>query len=398
MISSSFQYPDYLTKSILEEEQKDLIDQRMELPRGTAINRALRDNILVLLACIINRIPLFLCGKPGSSKSSAVQIVISNLKGKRSRDPYFQTLPELVTVSFQGSQNCTSESIIKVFQRASGYSSAKSQSEILPVIVFDEIGLAELSPHNPLKVLHAELEVENNRFGFVGISNWRLDASKMNRGLYLSTPEANAEDLALTGSKIFDCIQQESTESLTPTSNIIEPLSAAYYDFQEKLKANEPENQFYFGLRDYYCLIKGIAHDLLMMGRQANIYEIIREQLKINFDGVLDGSEQLWEGFCNQIKRPDLCEEYVNPPFERILDRTLTNRSGRYLILIANNHSVIDHAERFITMHQQKQNIAVRTLVGSSLPGDLLSGIHTPNNIVIEFSWMLFCMLKAKLL
>jgi hypothetical protein len=86
-------------------------------------------------------------------------------------------------VSFQGSQNCTSESIIKVLERAANYTRVKSQSELLSVIVFDEIGLAELSPHNPLKVLHAELEVENNRYGFVGISNWRLDALKMNRAL-----------------------------------------------------------------------------------------------------------------------------------------------------------------------------------------------------------------------
>ncbi|CAF4967275.1 unnamed protein product, partial [Rotaria socialis] len=75
----------------------------MEVPPNTAKNRALRDNIFVLLACIVNRIPLFLCGKPGSSKSSAVQILISNLKGKKSTDSYFQTLPELVAVSFQGS-------------------------------------------------------------------------------------------------------------------------------------------------------------------------------------------------------------------------------------------------------------------------------------------------------
>ncbi|CAF4770816.1 unnamed protein product, partial [Rotaria magnacalcarata] len=81
-----------------------------------------------------------------------------------------------------------------VFERAANYSQVKSISELLPVIVFDEIGLAELSPHNPLKVLHAELEVENNRYGFVGVSNWRLDASKMNRALYLSTPDPNVQD------------------------------------------------------------------------------------------------------------------------------------------------------------------------------------------------------------
>ncbi|CAF5075168.1 unnamed protein product, partial [Rotaria magnacalcarata] len=312
--------PDYLTKVILEHEQKKLIDEMMELPTGTAPNRSLRDNIFVLFACIINRIPLFLCGKPGSSKSSAVQIVISNLKGKKSKDPYFQTLPELVAVSFQGSQNCTSESIIKVFERAANYSPVKSISELLPVIVFDEIGLAELSPHNPLKVLHAELEVENNRYGFVGVSNWRLDASKMNRALYLSTPDPNVQDLQLTGKVISDSMQQQSNVQITQFEPIIiEGLSRAYYDLYEILKETQPDHQNYFGLRDYYSLIKGILRDLMVMKHEAKLYEIIRRQLKVNFDGVLDGSLLMWQKFCEHIHRQNLFNEYNCPPFNLLL-------------------------------------------------------------------------------
>lgn len=45
----------------------------------------------------------------------------------------------------------------------------------------DEIGLAEISPHNPLKVLHETLEKED--IAVACISNWPLDASKMNRML-----------------------------------------------------------------------------------------------------------------------------------------------------------------------------------------------------------------------
>ena len=52
------------------------------------------------------------------------------------------------------------------------------------MIFFDEMGLAEYSPNNPLKVIHSELEYDlnegDNKVAFVGISNWRLDASKMN--------------------------------------------------------------------------------------------------------------------------------------------------------------------------------------------------------------------------
>jgi hypothetical protein len=367
--------PNFLTKYILQSEQKKLIDEKMELPEGTASNRALRDNIFVLLACIVNRIPLFLCGKPGSSKSSAVQILISNLKGKKSKDPYFQTLPELVAVSFQGSQNCTSESIIKVFERAAIYNRVKSQSELLPVIVFDEIGLAELSPHNPLKVLHAELEVENNRYGFVGISNWRLDASKMNRALYLSTPDPNVEDLKLTGRIISTSMQRQSEDraiQLEPI--IIESLSQAYYDLYENMKYTQADHENYFGLRDYYSLIRGIVRDLMTTENGANIYEIIRRQLKVNFDGVLDGSLLLWQQFCQYINKENLFKEYDSPSFDLLLNQTLNTRTGRYLMLIGDSESAIDYVERFINLHQQKLNVQVRTLVGSSFPGDLLSG------------------------
>jgi hypothetical protein len=45
--------------------------------------------------------------------------------------------------------------------------------------------LCEKSEHNPLKVLHSLLEPENEeeKVAFIGISNWALDASKMNRGI-----------------------------------------------------------------------------------------------------------------------------------------------------------------------------------------------------------------------
>jgi hypothetical protein len=52
-----------------------------------------------------------------------------------------------------------------------------------------------LSKYNPLKVLHKELEVEKREIGFVAISNWRLDASKMNRALYLARPDPVEKDL-----------------------------------------------------------------------------------------------------------------------------------------------------------------------------------------------------------
>ena len=73
------------------------------------------------------------------------------------------------------------------------------KKENISMIFFDEMGLAEHSPNNPLKVIHAELDKAldegKNNIAFVGISNWKLDASKMNRGMHLSIPEPSKEDI-----------------------------------------------------------------------------------------------------------------------------------------------------------------------------------------------------------
>ena len=65
------------------------------------------------------------------------------------------------------------------------------------MVIIVEIGLAEISPYNPLKVLHSLLEPSrpDKKIPFVGISNWMLDASKMNRAITLSRPEPSGEDL-----------------------------------------------------------------------------------------------------------------------------------------------------------------------------------------------------------
>ena len=69
------------------------------------------------------------------------------------------------------------------------------------LIIIDEIGLAEISPYNPLKVLHALLD--HPKVAFIGISNWALDASKQNRGITLNKPELSIEDLIETAKSIL---------------------------------------------------------------------------------------------------------------------------------------------------------------------------------------------------
>ncbi|CAF4035636.1 unnamed protein product, partial [Rotaria sordida] len=362
-----------IIEQILQQEQDELISRMKEKPTGTAINRALRDNLFVMFVCILNRIPVILCGKPGCSKTLAIQIIISNLKGKKSNDSYFEQLPELIAVSYQGTKSCKSESIQMIFERAKKYSAAKTQTELLPVIVFDEIGLAELSPYNPLKVLHKELEIENCKYGFVAISNWRLDASKMNRALYLACPDPTIEDLQLTAITIHKSINENQYMQLN--DDIMNGLAHSYLELRYKLKEN-PSHENYFGLRDFYSLIKGIVKEFDRISKELKqtidnktLFGIIRKQLTINFDGIVDGSEYMWKRFCYYTKHEDLINQYESPNFKEILDYCLKDRSGRYLMLISDSNSLIDYIERYLNKIANN----IRTLIGSQIKDDLNS-------------------------
>ena len=57
----------------------------MEIENNIARNTALRENIFMMFVCIDLRIPLFLVGKPGSSKSLAKTIIEKSLRGKHSK-------------------------------------------------------------------------------------------------------------------------------------------------------------------------------------------------------------------------------------------------------------------------------------------------------------------------
>jgi hypothetical protein len=102
---------------IIREEQEDYFN-RMQCPSNTAKNEALLENVLVMIVCILTRIPLFLIGETGSSKSLAIRLISSNLRGPDSNDKYFRSLPRVHVIPYQCSSSSNSDGIIKVFDKA----------------------------------------------------------------------------------------------------------------------------------------------------------------------------------------------------------------------------------------------------------------------------------------
>ena len=60
--------------------------------------------------------------------------------------------------SHQCSQHSTPESVIGIFKTASKFQKKQDTTKYVSVVVLDEVGLAEDSPHLPLKTLHPLLE------------------------------------------------------------------------------------------------------------------------------------------------------------------------------------------------------------------------------------------------
>ena len=345
--------------AIIRMEQEEYL-RRMELPLGTAKNAALRENVFVMLVSILNRIPVFVVGKPGCSKSLAIQLIRSNLRGKDSKDPFFQTLPQLYVISYQGSKSSTSEGINKIFEKATNYKDHNKDTKVLPVVLLDEVGLAENSPNNPLKVLHSILEPGKGKLpdvAVVGISNWALDAAKMNRAIHLSRPEPTASDLEETAISLYEANIEPGRELDALTMNVLNCLAKAYHEYQSKQgRAN------FHGLRDYYSLIKSLRADSCKDMNQINV------ALKRNFGGIPVELSNVQSIFIEKLKvHVPTSGKDVSIPVTTLIQKNLDDFKARHLMLITNGDSAIGILKQNLCQ-SKKETI---TIFGSRFEEDM---------------------------
>jgi MoxR-like ATPase len=259
---------------------KRQITKRFEVDEGIAMNHALEENLYVLVVCIVNRIPAFVVGKPGSSKTLAMQVLSNNLQGEQSPRKFWRRFPPVHLFQYQCSPMSTANGILGNFQRAVNYQ--RHAPQVLVVLLLDEVGLAEHSPDMPLKALHGMLV--NPPVSIVGLSNWVLDSAKMNRAVCLHRPDPAQNDIQMTGKSLLgpdiDLPRQKAGTSgpevaggaKQKTRNkgkgvdlrvaasgiqlgkFLSPLASAYYSVYSLQK--EGESRDFLGMRDFYHLIK----------------------------------------------------------------------------------------------------------------------------------------------
>jgi hypothetical protein len=259
--------------SILELEERFILNE-IKLENGIAENRPLRDNVFLLFVSINLNIPIFLIGKPGSSKTLSVNLIDKAMIGKFSNNNFFRKYPKIFKIWFQGSETTSTKDVESLFKNAEQRSESVKNIDFygqhpITYIFFDEIGLCEVSDKKPLKILNFKFEYENKKkyLSFIGASNWNLDASKMNRGFTLLVPELheNKEDVDETCKKIVKNIGPNLwTEE---NKKIFEALVESYIEYKKYLQdeeIEESENPLCHGSRDFYFLIKNVAYNLLI--------------------------------------------------------------------------------------------------------------------------------------
>ena len=282
-----------LIKSKIDECQTRIVNL-MKIEAHIARNSLLTENLFMMFVCIQLKIPLFIVGKPGSSKSLARSIILHSFNegiyvgGHRITD-----YDHLYMQCYQCSQYTTSAEIVQVFSKSQAIQQ-ESAADSVACVVLDEVGLAEDSPNLPLKILHSLLEdseiskvsKKKIKVAFIGLSNWALDPAEMNRGIMVQLEDPTPEELVKTAHAIIDLPSDSENEihstKLTP---YLKSLADGYLTMCSKQNVFGKDD--YFGLRDFYCLIK-MLYSLCRHYQTTLNKRILIHAVKRNFGGIPD--------------------------------------------------------------------------------------------------------------
>ena len=392
----------------------------IKIEKGIAKNRALLENLFTLFICINNKIPLFLCGKPGCSKSLSLSIIEKAMRGKKSISEKFKNIPEISRSTYQGSLSSTSEGVLNVFKntrtkmkmnrekmegdinqlkqqlikmkkewkKMTKYDNEKYEKErdillkqkeikesptiddYIFMIYFDEMGIAEISPNNPLKVIHSQLEYEKEeeKLAFVGISNWTLDASKMNRGIYLAVSEPDEIDCIETAIEIANSYDDNLGNEYKDFFTL---LAQSYVKFVKETILKEHAD--FHGARDFYHVIKLTARILLeKKNNNENIIplEIIRRSVQRNFGGY-EGSVKRFEIEIQENDSSYKPSQSIN--ITECIRESIIDIDSRYLMIISDT----SRSQFLVQFLLQTINKESSFLLGSHFDSDLKSEKYT---------------------
>ncbi|KAJ7339580.1 hypothetical protein OS493_005983 [Desmophyllum pertusum] len=287
-------------------------------------------------------------------------------------------------MSYQCSPLSTPEGIMTTFRNCSNLQKANNPDKYVSVVVLDEVGLAEDSPLMPLKTLHPLLEDgvnstddiikvdEKERVAFIGISNWALDPAKMNRGIMLSRGLPDREELVESAMGI--CSTDPRIQSFV--APLMNPLAMGYsklYNMQRQSPTlQESKKDEFFGLRDFYSLVKMVYKIAEEHGREPRWPEI-EHAIRRNFGGldeikpvkVFKKQFSLAGSLVTRQNQKKDAFSSVNL-IKASLERQISRGESRYLLVLTENYAALPIVQEELLKKEDDPII----IFGSSFPKD----------------------------
>jgi E3 ubiquitin-protein ligase RNF213 len=173
-----------------------------------------------------------------------------------------------------------------------------------------------------LQVLHPLLESNDPDIAVVGISNWSLDASKMNRAIHLSQPDPDYSDLMKTSWAILNSYKINKTEC-GKWQKQLSRLCESHLSFVSNQKFDH-----FFGLRDFYSLIKTFRNQ---PKNQEISDAVISMGIARNYGGIFEDKSSMERLFLQGKK--EITAKSTNIT-KLIIDNT-NDEEARHLLIIS---------------------------------------------------------------
>ena len=377
----SFENIDFL---YLPKKEELFITNNLKLSKDIVKNRTLITNLFSIFVSIYNKVPIFVIGEPGYSKSLSIQLIIKLMEGYSSKNYFFKNFPKLIVHSYYGSIFSTNKGIQNIFKNSQYLYSILNEEDKrknIPLVFFDEIGLAEYSSYNPLSSILSELEdnknYESNIYAFVGISNWILDAAIMNRGISLliigKEDESGIIETSLKIGKSFD------EELAIRYEDFLKNLGRSFYEYKRYLITyHELSGKFdLFGNRDFYSLVKKSLRNMMEKEKSnelndMSLLECGVDSIERNFSGIkieYDKNSSL-EIFKRIFQRmyPE-CQVVKEYDIIKRIKENINDLNSRYLLVFAKSSISTFLLSSILSNEKKEYNF----FIGSQFEEDLFS-------------------------
>ena len=153
--------------------------------------------------------------------------------------------------------------------------------------MLDELGLADLSPEKPIKVLHSELErkavltsgeQQLSPYSVVALSNWVVDAAQVNRRILIVRKQEGNEDLIASAKELaHSLISNKYLLNATGTEAIerrlTDYLKSIVDTYQELDRKEDIGGGHFFSMRDFFYCVKSFVCSVFESAAQQGTLE-----------------------------------------------------------------------------------------------------------------------------